>query len=217
MIGSRSHEEIKIEKEMQLSASRYTKLDDKIKLLCNGTYTVDLEGTLKTDRTRYAARLEHFRKIGICKFVNGNYKLAPRWQEELKANGRYNTYLDAKKKLRWSPPSKLKVYSGEHGKVAGRISKIYKTDDGNSLNYAVLLEGVNGRAYYVPFMKEPRAKEGDTVMILSSKKHTGRLNAGIIPLNEKEMQKIIRQNNYEGVLAKNIMENESARTRGVRI
>jgi hypothetical protein len=207
LIGGRTHQEIKLEREKQLSANRYTKIDDKIKLLCNGTFSVDLEKTTKTDRARYVARLEHLRSIGLCRFVNGNYKLEPRWEEELKANGRYNTYLDSKKRLQWTLPSKLKVYSGEDGKITGKISKIYKIDNGNSFNYAVLVEGVNGKAYYVPLMKEPRVKEGDLVSLNSSRSHTGRLTNGLVGINEKEMQKIIRQNNYNGALAQNIIGN----------
>jgi hypothetical protein len=176
MIGYRTKEELKLERDKQLTSPRWTKLDEEIKKLCGGGFRVQLDGadTAKKDRDKIVTRLDYLRKNGFCAFENGTYKVGARWEEDLRTAGRYNTFLQARKQLITVPPSGLRVYQGEHGMVKGKVTKVYRPDD-ESDNHVVVLECANGRAYFIPLFNKPEIKEGETVSVTPKPGQRGRL------------------------------------------
>ena len=182
-LGNRTIREIALEKERELEAHRYTRLDARIKDLCGDSLRVSLAGRV-ADRERIMTRLENLRKINLCVYKDGAYRLSPAWEEDLKANGRYNAFLQARTMLEHTAPSNLKLYSGEMGMLTGKVTKIFRTDDDASDNHAVVIECLDGMAYFVPLFKKPdmydnkektRLKEGEVVSLKPLENQRGRL------------------------------------------
>jgi len=103
----------------------------------------------------------------------------------------------------------MKIYSGEQGMITGKVTKIYRTDDDASDNHAVVLEGVDGKAYFVPLLKRPELhdgkekaflKEGELVTIKAYQSQRGRLTPVFFKRDTRSAQKEIRQNDYSGAL-----------------
>ena len=200
-IGNRTAGEIALEKEKELEAQRYTRLDDRIKDLCGGTFRVNLAGRVM-DRERILTRLENLRKMNLCTYTDGGYKLSPRWEEDLRANARYNTFLAARSQLQYSAPANLKVFSGKHGVVTGKATKIYRPQDDTSNNHAVIIECLDGRAFFVPLLKAPQMivksgyegkekvelKEGEMVSINTYETQHGRLTPVIFKARDERKQ-----------------------------
>ena len=222
-VGNRTREEIALEKEKQLEAKRYTRLDETIKEMCGGTFSLD-PANIKTDRERILCRLENLRKMNMCTYSDGVYKLSNGWEENLKANGRYNTFLQARSELAYSNPASLKVFSGEHGTVTGKVTKVYRTDGDASDNHAVIIECFDGNAYFVPLFKQPQVNtgkektvfkdgqmatvkekanlsQGELVSIKTYESQRGRLTPVIFRREAKEVQKYIAKTNIKGLLA----------------
>jgi hypothetical protein len=197
-IGYRTTNEIAIEKEKELEAQRFTKLDQKIKELGGDSFKV-YTNQIYSDRERILTRLENLRKLGMCTYDKGAYQLSDQWEENLKANARYNTFLAARTELKYADPSKLKVYSGEHGIITGKVTKIYKLDEDASDNHAVIIESLDGKtAYFVPLFKAPmlhdgkektRLKEGEMVSIKTYESQRGRLTPVIFKQKEPQAWK----------------------------
>jgi hypothetical protein len=208
-IGSRTRRELETEKEQALTASRFTPLDKTIKELCGGTFRVSLpEG--KRDRERVLARLGHLRKLNLCAYRDGAYRLSPRWEENLKANGRYNCFLKARAALKHSPPSSLRLYSGLEGPVTGKVAGVYRTDGDASDNHAVVLEGLNGKAYFIPLFKKPElrdgdrrtgVREGDFISVRTYENQRGRLTPVMTAREARQLRKEIKKNGFSGSLA----------------
>jgi hypothetical protein len=219
-LGIRTKDEIALDKEKELTAPRYTRLDDTLKTLCNGGFRVNLDAPLAggrkpLDRPRLLARLEALRKMNLCTWKEGGYKLAPKWEDSLRANGRYNAFLKARDELEYTPAHRLHVYSGEMGKITGRVSKVYRTDGDASNNHAVILEGVNGRAYFVPLFKAPEVKdgrvkiplrEGAYISLTTYESQTGRLTPTMQIQSLREVQKEIDRQGYTGRLAQSMAQ-----------
>jgi len=190
-IGHRTASEIAIEKEKELEASRFTRLDEKLKEMSGETFKI-IPNYIYSDRQRVLTRLENLRKLGMCTYENGAYNLSPQWEDNLRANARYNTFLKARSELKQTDPSKLKVYTGEHGTITGKVTKIFSPEDDFSNNHAVIVECPDGKAYFVPLFKKPEFNgskvangdkskimmgimEGDSVSIETFKTAKGRL------------------------------------------
>jgi hypothetical protein len=183
-LGYRTASELAIEKEKELEARRFTKLDEKIKGLSGDTFKV-YTGQIYADRERILTRLENLRKLGLCTYDKGAYHLSKQWEDDLRANARYNTFLAARSELKYTDPSKLKVYTGEHGTITGKVTKIYRLEDDASDNHAVVIESPDGKsAFFVPLFKAPmlhdgkektRLKEGEMVSIKTYESQRGRL------------------------------------------
>ena len=217
-IGRRTGAEIAAEKEAALSAQRFSQLDETIKGLGGGTCGVN-PGDIKDAalRERVSIRLENLRKMGLCVYKDGGYKLSERWEEELRANGRYNVYLAARGKLQYSAPANMKVFSGKHGAVTGKVTKIYRTDEDASDSHAVIIEGLDGRAYFVPLLKKPQMysgkekvelKEGEFVQIKTHENQRGRLTPFIFKREMTQIHKEIRKGGYTGSLVSEIKRGE---------
>ena len=159
-IGSRTIEDIKRQKEQELLAPRYTKLDDHIQKFCYGTNRILPIGILH-DKERILARMETLRKLNLCTYENGGYTFKPNWHEDLKTNGRYNAFLKARESLLHTDKSQMKLYTGELGKISGKVTQIYRTDGDASDNHAVVIESLEGKAYFVPLLKKPELYTGD--------------------------------------------------------
>jgi hypothetical protein len=214
MIGQRTREEIALDRDKELSAPRYTRLDETITGLCGGTFRLD-PGRLATGKERILARLETLRKMKLCVYQDGEYRLSAKWREDLRANGRYNTYLESRRLLRYASPSELRVYSGETGTVSGKVTKIFRLDGDASDHHAVLLEGLDGKAYFAPLLKKPevyRGKEkaalaeGDLITMSVRENQRGRLTPVLFTLEAKAARREIVKNRYEGKLAKAVLD-----------
>ena len=219
-LGNRTREELSLEKEKELTASRFTRLDETIKELCGGTYRVNLNEAEK-DRKRILTRLEHLRKLNLCTYVDEGYRLSSKWEDNLKANGRYNTFLESRSSLQYSKKANLKVYSGEHGRITGKVTKVYRTDGDASDNHAVVLETLDGKAFFIPMFKKPELRDrdkifelkaGDLVTLQTYKTQQGRLTPIIYKAGEKNLVKEIQKNGYTGTLAQSLI-NESKQTK----
>lgn len=193
-LGYRTSSELAIEKEKELEAQRFTKLDEKIKERSGNSFKI-FTNQIYSDRERILTRLENLRKLGLCVYDNGAYNLSAQWEDDLRANSRYNKFLEARSELKYADPSKLKVYTGEHGTITGKVTKIYKLDDDASDNHAVVIESLDGKsAYFVPLLKSPvlhdgnlksRLKEGETVSIKTYESQRGRLTPVIFKNNSR--------------------------------
>ena len=213
-IGNRTAEEIALEKEKELEAQRFTKTDEGIKDLCGKNFSVNISN-IYSNRERILTRLENLRKMGVCTFANGAYQFTSKWEEDLRANGRYNTFLSARAELRYTDQANLKVFSGEHGVITGKVTKIYRPQDDSSNNHAVIIEGLDGKAYFVPLLKAPEMilktggggterielKEGELVRINTYQNQHGRLTPVIFRQEAKYALKEIKSNDYSGALA----------------
>jgi hypothetical protein len=195
-IGHRTASEIAIEKEKELEAQRFTKLDQNIKELGGDSGKI-YSNQIYSDRQRVVTRLENLRKLGMCTYDNGAYNLSPQWEDNLRANARYNTFLKARSELKQTDPSKLKVYTGEHGTITGKVTKIFSPEDDFSNNHAVIVECPDGKAYFVPLFKKPEVNavhdtklkmglmEGDFVSIKAYESQKGRLTPVIFKKNAR--------------------------------
>ena len=230
-LGSRSLQEIALEKEKELTARRFTRLDEKIKESCGGTFKVNLSGIANPlQRERLLARVEALRKMKFCVYKDGHYRLSPRWEEDLRANGRYNTFLKARSELKYSDAASLKVFSGSGGQITGKVTKVYRTDEDASDNHAVILEGVDGKAYFVPLFKTPEVRnakrerdvsgdpdgkgtqhkrellrEGELVSIKTYENQRGRLTPLIYKKETAQVLSEIQKNGYRGKLAAELL------------
>jgi hypothetical protein len=210
-VGNRTWRDLEREKELALTVSRYTKLDDKIQEMSNDSRVTVNKHTY--DRERILARLETLRKLKLCSYENGSYVFGENWQENLRNNGRYNTFLKARDELKYTDPSLLKIYAGEQGLVTGKVTKIYRTDDDASNNHAVILEGIDGRAYFIPLLKRPELhenkeksilKEGELVTIKAYQGQRGRLTPVFFKRDIRLARKEIKYNDYSCKLADEI-------------
>jgi hypothetical protein len=181
--GYRTKQDLALEKEQELEAPRFTKLDEHINELCGSALSVNTKH-IYTDKDRVLTRLECLRKMGMCNYAESSYKFIPEWEGNLRANGRYNTFLKARQELKYTDQAKLKVYTGETGAVTGRVAKVFKTEEDASDSHAVILETYDGRAFFIPLFKEPviydvkgkaKLKENDVVSIETYSSQKGRL------------------------------------------
>jgi hypothetical protein len=213
-IGARTRGEMSVEREKELSAGRWTNMDALIKNLSTGGNTVSMDKTGALDKKRITARMETLAKLGLCSFEQGSgYKLAGGWEEDLRANGRYNTFLKARGDLAYSAPQRLKLYSGAAGAVSGKVTKIYKIDGDASDSHAVLMEGADGRAFFVPLLKGPevmdggkkaKLKEGDFITLKTRETQKGRLTPVIYKKDERALRAEAYKNGYAGPLAEEL-------------
>jgi len=183
-VGSRTRAEIELERSKEPEALRFTLLDEKIKNICiNDSVN---QKHIYTHREAIITRLENLRKMNLCTFTNGTYNLDPKWEDSLRANSRYNTFLVARSQLQFTDQRNLKIYSGEDGKISGKVTKLFKPEDDTSNNHAVIIECQNGKAFFVPLLKSPNMYdfktkmkmgllEGDVVNVQTAASQHGRL------------------------------------------
>jgi hypothetical protein len=207
-IGRRTQQDLDREREQELAAPRYTKLDGRIQELAINNRVV-LKGAIH-DKERILARLGTLQKLKLCAYEQGGYTLKKSWEADLRANGRYNAYLKAREGLTYTVPSQMKVYSGEQGNVLGKVTRIYRPDGDASDSHVIVLESLDGKAHFIPLLKKPEAfdkktktelSEGEFVEIAAYKNQRGRPTPAIYKRGIAQIQKIIKENSYTGALA----------------
>ena len=225
-IGKRSIREIKLAREKELSAPRWTKFDNHIHSLCGISNQIN-PASIIPERQKTLLRIETLCKLNLCTYENGKYVLKKNWEEDLKSNGKYNTFLKSRGELRYSDAASMKIFTGSQGLVTGKVTKIYRTDGDASHNHAVVLEGIDGKAYFIPLLKRPELfdsgnksllKEGELITIKTYESQAGRLTPVFFKRNLKAVQKEIRENKFSGKLAavmsqNNIVLNNEYRTK----
>ena len=217
-LGIRTKAEMELEKEQELTARRYTRIDRRIKELCSGTFKVNIAGAINAqERERIMARIESLGKMNLCMYKDGSYKLSSRWEEDLRANGRYNAFLKARAILRYSKPASLRVFSGSQGQITGKVTKVYRTDGDASDSHAAILEGLDGKAYFVPLFKKPLVwvdafknqkeplREGALVSIKAYEGQRGRLTPIMFKREMAQALDEIRKKGYSGTLAMELL------------
>jgi hypothetical protein len=164
LIGKRSGEEIRASLSQSHKSFRYCHIDESIHL-----YETALEQTDEVYGTQVTARddlmqkrLDFLSSLGLAKKVKDKKKLfylEKDWQKKLKAMGRYNSFLKARSELLLSLPYQMELYTKEAGEVSGRITRLYRMNDEENWNHAILIEnGELKKAWYVPLYFEPDEK-----------------------------------------------------------
>lgn len=163
LVGERSEEQIELARKNLPNAKRWTILDER--LSSSAGYDNFVKPVIE-DECEYEAqkvtsddieiqRLNALTSMGLAKVkAKGNlykYYLEKGWKNKLRAIGRYNTYLDARTKLRFTPYYNLEVYDGNMGKIEGFISQVYNMDEEYIWNNAIVIENKKlNKAWYVP-------------------------------------------------------------------
>jgi hypothetical protein len=208
-VGLRTRQDLEREKEQALLSPRWTKLDNRIHDLCDRLSRIQPH-TINYDKERILVRLETLRKLKLCVYENGGYTMKANWQEDLRANGRYNAFLKAREELRYTDSSLMKVYAGNLGLVSGKVTKVYRTDGDASDNHVVVLEGLDGKAYFIPLLKKPELydsgkksflNEGEFITLKAYTTQRGRLTPVFYKRELKSVQNEVKKNNYTGLLA----------------
>jgi hypothetical protein len=107
-------------------------------------------------------RLAFLSSIGLAKKAEDKknlFYLERDWQKKLKAMGRYNSFLKARSELSLALPYQMELYTRESREVSGRITRLYRMNDEENWNHAILIENDKLRkAWYVPLYFEPEEK-----------------------------------------------------------
>jgi hypothetical protein len=205
MIGSRTKTEMKADKERQPYADRWTRLDEKLNDIIVGNKIYLEYVDKKSDKDLYINRIGHLQNLGLCEWKDGCYRMKENWEEELRIQGRYNCYFDAQKELDYTNKTNLRLYKAEYGKVTGRITKIYKTDDVSD-NHAILLEGIDGKAYFIPLFYKPEdIMEKDAITLSVPTNQKGRLRPYINQRTIKSLAREIQNKGYKNPLSDTVM------------
>ena len=151
--GERTEVQIAAAKNRRITASRWTEYDEVLdeSLVHNETKDQRYEGFFsgRVSDEIMLRRLEHLKSLELADYKNGKYYLKKNWTEDLRAVGRYNMYLDARKYI--GLYSNLRVYTSDDGLFTGTIRHIYSMNDEDVWTNAVVVENEKQRkAFYVP-------------------------------------------------------------------
>jgi hypothetical protein len=110
------------------------------------------------------------------------------WKKKLKDIGRYNSFLDARNRLLSTASYDLEKFTADTGTVRGTVTRLYKMNDEDSWNNALLIENkALKKAWYVPLHFEPDEKLLNTEVKCGLKTlQTGRLVPRIIMLHPQK-------------------------------
>jgi hypothetical protein len=166
-------------------------------------------------------RLDYLKSIGLCVFNKGDYKLNPKWEYILRGNARYNSYLASQKELKFTRAERLKIYEGADGNIAGKVTKVYAPTDDTSNNHAVLVEGIDGKAYFAPLLRKPfysrtdgkniSVKTGDSIIIIPTKTQKGRLSPEFLNTSVSNLRQLVIKNDYKNPCADTLLKEYEAR------
>jgi hypothetical protein len=161
MIGTRTKEEIRNSIAGTYKAYRYTFIDESIKQRerpCKEDEKNFESRVTVTDDLEYK-RLAFLSDLGLAEqdaSEKSRFYLERDWKAKLKWAGRYNSYLDARRSLLHSEKTSLELFTENTGPVEGTVTKVYKMNDEDSWNHALLVENkASGKAWYVPLFYEP--------------------------------------------------------------
>jgi hypothetical protein len=102
--------------------------------------------------------------------------------------------------------------------VSGKVTKIYRLEEDTSDNHAVVVEALDGKAYFVPLFRKPELQEGkiktnlhegELVTLKTYGTQQGRLTPCIFKQGAGRAKGMVRKNGYEGKLAEKIMTGKS--------
>jgi hypothetical protein len=164
LAGKRSPGEIRASLSQSHKSYRHCYIDESIHL-----YETVLRRKDEVYETQVRARddimqkrLDFLSSLGLAKKAEGKkelFYLEKDWQKKLKAMGRYNSFLKARSELSLSLPYQMELYTGESGEVSGKITRLYRMNDEESWNHAILIENEKlQKAWYVPLYFEPEEK-----------------------------------------------------------
>jgi hypothetical protein len=186
MTGPRSAEEIRQYREQAHKALRYTDVDEDLK---------NFERPYEGQNPRYESRIDapedvHYKRLAFLADLGlaeqdetdkRRFYLEKGWRNKLKAQGRYNSFLTARRDLMYTTPYNLEQYDADTGPVEGVVTKLYTMNDEDRWNHAMVIEDrQGGRAWYVPLYYEPRDELlGRTVRCQVKKNERGQLRPRI--------------------------------------
>jgi hypothetical protein len=164
-------EEARLKREVK--ANRFTSLDEIIQIAggTRGAVSAMAIRAVATPAKAEAAvsRLKFLEEVGLARREGGCYQLSSDWEESLNTSRRFMSYLEAAKKLQFTSQSLLRLYSPERdGRIVGRVSAIGLIDELSTNNY-LLVETIDGRAFYVPLYRRARGiAVGDSIALMKS-------------------------------------------------
>lgn len=172
LVGRRTEAQVQAAKSRLPLAKYWTRLDEEIK---NSARAIPPEQagcgeeweslvTAQTDEMR--RRLETLLEMGLAARVGKNrpsvYRLERNWEKTLRAVGRFNTFLQARKDLRYVSKGVLERFSADafpdkkSARAQGIVTLRYVMDDEGVWNNAIVVENkAENRAWYVPLWKKP--------------------------------------------------------------
>jgi hypothetical protein len=161
MIGKRSQEEIRASILQSYKSYRYCSYDDIIKTNAEPVKNSpdEFQSQITTTNDLILKRLLHLSEMGLAKRRQDSgyiFYLEKDWIKKLKAIGRYNSFLKARSELRTIKGANMELYTKETGEIAGIVTKIYKMNDEESWNHALVVENKKAnKAWYIPLYYEP--------------------------------------------------------------
>lgn len=165
IVGPRSKEMIEQARSHLPESRRYTKIDEAIKN-SRGYFTFDTpenindilyEASITTSNDSFQKRLGFLCSIGLAHCYSHSippvYFLEKGWAEKLKSEGRYNTYLAGRDLLKYVSKQSYRMYTSDMGMVEGVVTKIYRMNDEDIWNNAIIVENESKNvAWYIPVM-----------------------------------------------------------------
>lgn len=185
--GERTREQIAAAKNRRVRASRFTEYDETISecLVHTQAFGERYEGFFPGRASdEIKARLEHLKTLELADYTDGKYFLKKNWTEDLRAVGRYNMYLEARKYV--GMYSNLRLYTSDVGLITGKIKHIYRMNDEDIWTNAVVIENEKEkRAFYVPLSVQTfrRCKAGMEVRLDCAYNQKGKLIVQLEPKN----------------------------------
>lgn len=189
LVGSRSQEAIEAARSQLPYVKRWTKIDEHIesyygytefkipKIVDNAEYSASKVTTDDTEILRLNTLVQMGLAICYSKEKPPLYYLEKGWKQKLRAIGRYNTYLDARGKLKLVSPYNLELYTSEMGEINGVVTNIYNMNDEDVWNNAVVIENrkVN-KAWYIPTRIKLKDEDvGKFITVRAEKNQKGKL------------------------------------------
>lgn len=209
LVGSRTDEQIREEKRNQLKAARYIKLDHEIESLMFTNNTVDTK-SIFTKKELLLTRLEYLHTMGVCKKDGKKYIFEKDWIDALKNVGRYNVYLDARNELHYTSKYDFTLFRAEEKNVSGIVTKVYRMQEDSDAN-AVVVESIDGKAYFIPLYKKAPVRQGDTIQVAAVRNQKGRLTPHFEKVSEEALQKECTAKGYTKGFAAALMKKSFTR------
>jgi hypothetical protein len=181
LIGKRSSEAIRVGILQSHKSYRYCPIDEYIRLYEKPLSEKDAvyETQVRARDDLMQNRLTFLSSLGLAMKAEDEknlFYLEKDWQKKLKAMGRYNSFLKARSELSLSLPYQMELYTKEAGEASGRITRLYRMNDEENWNHAILIENDKlKKAWYVPLYFEPEEKLLNAEVVCGLKTNQKRL------------------------------------------